>query len=119
MKFPDNLYYTENDEWLRVEGEVATMGITDFAQDQLSDIVFVEFVAEEGDTVSKGDTRKRSDHEEAQSAQDHCEDRSFDLFHLFSSSYLIRLSRTPGSRGSFLRVFKLPYKLISPTLIIK
>ena len=56
MKFPDNLYYTENDEWLRVEGDVATMGITDFAQDQLSDIVFVEFVAEEGDTVSKGDT---------------------------------------------------------------
>ena len=56
MKFPDNLYYTSNDEWLRVDGDIGTMGITDFAQDQLSDIVFVEFMAEEGDMMSKGDT---------------------------------------------------------------
>jgi glycine cleavage system H protein len=56
MKFPKDLYYTDNDEWIRIEGDVGTMGITDFAQDQLSDIVFVEFMIDEGDTVDQGDT---------------------------------------------------------------
>ena len=56
MNFPENLYYTENDEWVSVEGDEATMGITDYAQDQLSDIVFVEFQVDEGDEVSQGDS---------------------------------------------------------------
>jgi glycine cleavage system H protein len=43
LKTPSELKYTKNDEWLRVEGDVATVGITDYAQDQLNDIVYVEF----------------------------------------------------------------------------
>jgi glycine cleavage system H protein len=53
---PADLKYTDNDEWLRLEGDVATMGITDYAQDQLSDVVFVEFLLDEGDEGSKGET---------------------------------------------------------------
>ncbi|MEJ2412343.1 MAG: glycine cleavage system protein GcvH [Anaerolineales bacterium] len=56
MKTPADLIYTEDDEWIRVEGDVATMGITDYAQDQLSDIVFVEIVAFEGDELEQGET---------------------------------------------------------------
>jgi glycine cleavage system H protein len=55
MDFPANLKYTEKDEWIRVEGSVAVMGITDYAQDQLSDIVFLEYAVSEGDSISKGD----------------------------------------------------------------
>ena len=47
-------YFTEDHEWLRVEGGVATVGITDYAQEQLGDLVFVE-LPEVGKTVSKGD----------------------------------------------------------------
>jgi len=56
MKAPADLKYTKNDEWVRVEGDVAVMGITDYAQDQLSDVVFVEIVAFEGDELGKGET---------------------------------------------------------------
>lgn len=42
MNFPDNLRYTKDHEWLRLEGDVATIGITDFAQRELGDIVYVE-----------------------------------------------------------------------------
>jgi len=56
MKFPKDLKYTENDEWIQVEGNTGTIGITDFAQDQLSDIVYVEILVEEGDEISKGDS---------------------------------------------------------------
>jgi glycine cleavage system H protein len=42
MNFPDNLRYTKDHEWLRLEGNVATIGITDFAQRELGDIVYVE-----------------------------------------------------------------------------
>lgn len=56
MKTPSELYYTENDEWLRVKDGIGTMGITDYAQDQLSDVVFVEIVAFEGDDLDQGDT---------------------------------------------------------------
>lgn len=49
------VYYTEDHEWIRVEGGVATVGITDYAQEQLGDLVFVE-LPEVGRTVSKGDT---------------------------------------------------------------
>ena len=55
MNFPKDLKYTKNDEWVRVEGDVGIIGITDYAQDQLSDIVFVEYLIGEGDTVSQGD----------------------------------------------------------------
>ncbi len=48
-------YYTEDHEWLRVEGDVATVGITDYAQEQLGDIVFIE-LPETGKSLSKGDT---------------------------------------------------------------
>ena len=47
-------YFTEDHEWIDVDGEVATVGITDYAQGQLGDIVFVE-TPEAGKTVSKGD----------------------------------------------------------------
>ncbi len=56
MKAPAELKYSKNDEWIRVEDEVATLGITDYAQDQLSDVVFVEIVVLEGDTLGKGET---------------------------------------------------------------
>jgi glycine cleavage system H protein len=47
-------YFTEDHEWVDVEGELATVGITDYAQEQLGDIVFVE-LPEEGKTFTKGD----------------------------------------------------------------
>jgi len=46
MDIPDNLYYTDDHEWLRLENGTATVGITDFAQDELGDIVFVEMEPE-------------------------------------------------------------------------
>jgi len=46
MDTPDDLYYTEDHEWLRVENGTATVGITDFAQSELGDIVFVELEPE-------------------------------------------------------------------------
>ncbi len=54
MEFPEELKYTKEHEWVLVEGNVATVGITDYAQDQLGDIVFVELPAI-GDKVSKED----------------------------------------------------------------
>lgn len=56
MNIPADLKYTPNDEWIRVEGNTGTVGITDFAQNQLSDIVFVEIVVAVGDEVKKGDS---------------------------------------------------------------
>jgi glycine cleavage system H protein len=49
-----SVYYSKEHEWVRVEGDEAIVGITDFAQGQLGDVVFVE-VPEAGKTVSKGD----------------------------------------------------------------
>ena len=42
MASPDNLKYTKEHEWVRLDGDIATVGITDYAQDQLGDIVFVD-----------------------------------------------------------------------------
>lgn len=42
MNIPEDMRYTKNDEWIRLESENATIGITDYAQDQLSDIVYLE-----------------------------------------------------------------------------
>ena len=54
MNFPDNLKYTKEHEWLLLEGNQATIGITEFAQSELGDIVYVE-VESVGDEVSKDD----------------------------------------------------------------
>ncbi|EJQ0571320.1 glycine cleavage system protein GcvH [Listeria innocua] len=55
MSLPKDLLYTEEHEWLKAEDGSYIIGITDFAQDQLGDIVFVE-LPEVGDTVTKGDS---------------------------------------------------------------
>lgn len=55
MDIPQDLKYTENDEWIRVEGNVGTIGITDFAQDQLSDVVFVEIIPDIDDSLDSGE----------------------------------------------------------------
>ena len=55
MNVPAELKYTKEHEWIRVEGEEAYVGITDYAQSQLGDIVFVE-VETEGDNLEGGDT---------------------------------------------------------------
>ncbi len=49
------IYYTDEHEWIRVEGATATIGITDYAQEQLGDLVFVE-LPQVGTQLSKGDT---------------------------------------------------------------
>ncbi len=54
MNIPADLKYTGSDEWVRVEGNVATIGVTDFAQSQLSDIVYFELKVDAGDVVKKG-----------------------------------------------------------------
>ena len=51
---PTDRKYTDEHEWVRVEGDTATIGITDYAQEKLTDVVFVE-LPETGRTVSKGD----------------------------------------------------------------
>ena len=51
MNLPENLYYTESHEWISVQDDIATIGITDFAQSELGDIVFVE-LPEVGSKVS-------------------------------------------------------------------
>ncbi len=54
MQFPENLRYTKEHEWIRVEGQYAYIGITEFAQSELGDIVYVE-VDTVGDEVMKDD----------------------------------------------------------------
>lgn len=54
MNFPTNLKYTSEHEWLRVEGDVAYVGITDYAQEQLGDIVFVD-IPSVGETLAEGE----------------------------------------------------------------
>jgi glycine cleavage system H protein len=53
MNTPANLKYTKTDEWVLVEAKNATIGITDFAQSQLSDVVFVEITVDVDDIVKK------------------------------------------------------------------
>jgi glycine cleavage system H protein len=52
MNFPDHLKYTKDHEWIKIEGNHATVGITDFAQSELGDIVYVE-IETEGETLDK------------------------------------------------------------------
>jgi glycine cleavage system H protein len=55
MQAPEDLKYTESHEWIRSEGEIVTVGITDFAQDSLGDIVFLE-LPEPGTVFQQGET---------------------------------------------------------------
>jgi glycine cleavage system H protein len=54
MNIPENLLYTEDHEWLLIEGGIATVGVTDFAQGELGDIVYVE-IETEGDIIESGE----------------------------------------------------------------
>ncbi|MBF88302.1 MAG: glycine cleavage system protein H [Candidatus Marinimicrobia bacterium] len=54
MKIPPNLLYTESHEWILIENDISTIGITDFAQNELGDIVFLE-LPEEGDDIVKNE----------------------------------------------------------------
>jgi glycine cleavage system H protein len=53
-KIIEELYYSKNDEWVKVENNIGTIGITDYAQDQLGDIVYVEEI-KKGTNLNKGD----------------------------------------------------------------
>ena len=55
MNIPEDLQYTKSHEWVRIEGDTATIGITDHAQDELGDVVFVE-LPEEGDAFDAGES---------------------------------------------------------------
>ncbi len=55
MEFPENLLYSESHEWVKEEGDHVTIGITDYAQSQLKDIVYVD-LPEIGSELKKGDT---------------------------------------------------------------
>ena len=54
MNIPADLKYTSDHEWIKVDGDIATIGITDFAQGELGDIVYVE-IETEGDSLDKGE----------------------------------------------------------------
>jgi glycine cleavage system H protein len=55
MQFPADIKYTKEHEWIRVDGDVATVGVTDFAQDALGDVVYVD-LPEPGEEVAAGDS---------------------------------------------------------------
>lgn len=55
LKFPEDLKYARSDEWVKVEGDTVTIGISDFAQDQLNDIVYTEFSVNLNAEVGVGD----------------------------------------------------------------
>lgn len=55
MNVPDDLKYTEEHEWIRLEGDEIVVGVSDFAQGELGDVVFIE-IETEGEELSRGDT---------------------------------------------------------------
>ena len=55
MKNPTDLKYTSSDEWLKIDGKIITIGITDYAQNHLSDLVFCGLKVEKDQKVTKGD----------------------------------------------------------------
>ena len=55
MNIPSNLKYTKDHEWVLIEGDTATVGVTDFAQGELGDVVFIE-IETEGESLDQGDT---------------------------------------------------------------
>jgi glycine cleavage system H protein len=56
MNIPENFKFTDSNEWVKVEGNLATIGISDYAQSQLSDIVFAEIIVAVDDEIGKGDS---------------------------------------------------------------
>lgn len=54
MNIPSDLLYTKDHEWVKIEGDIATVGVTDFAQGELGDIVYVE-IETEGETIDAGE----------------------------------------------------------------
>jgi glycine cleavage system H protein len=56
MNIPENFKFTNSNEWVKVEGNLATIGISDYAQSQLSDIVFAEIIVAVDDEIGKGDS---------------------------------------------------------------
>ena len=52
MNFPDNLKYTKDHEWVSIDGDIATIGVTDFAQGELGDIVFVD-IQSQGESLNR------------------------------------------------------------------
>lgn len=56
MSNPKELKFAKSDEWVKVEGQVAIIGVSEFAQSQLSDIVYLEYLVDVEDEVSKGDS---------------------------------------------------------------
>ena len=55
MSIPENLKYTTEHEWIRIEGDEVVVGVTEFAQGELGDVVFIE-IETEGETLSRGET---------------------------------------------------------------
>lgn len=55
MNFPAELKYVKSHEWARIDGNIATIGITDFAQSELGDVVYVDISVSEGDKLDAGD----------------------------------------------------------------
>ncbi len=55
MQFPPELRYSQEHEWVRVEGDEAVIGLTDFAQHSLGDVVYIEYRSQPGDHVAVGD----------------------------------------------------------------
>jgi glycine cleavage system H protein len=56
MNIPENLKYTKDHEWLKLDDNIGTIGITDYAQKQLGDIIYLDITASVGDLVKKGDS---------------------------------------------------------------
>lgn len=54
MNIPENLHYTKDHEWVKIEGDIATVGVTDFAQGELGDIVYVE-IETQGESLDSGE----------------------------------------------------------------
>jgi glycine cleavage system H protein len=55
LKYPNDVKYAQSDEWLRVDGDTATLGISDYAQDALNDLTYTEFLKEVGESIDAGD----------------------------------------------------------------
>ena len=55
LKYPEDLKYTKSDEWVRIEGETATLGISDYAQDALNDLTYLELSVDVGSHIDAGD----------------------------------------------------------------
>jgi glycine cleavage system H protein len=56
MNIPENYRYTPDHEFVKVDGNLATVGVTDYAQGQLGDIIYIDFTKSAGDTVNAGET---------------------------------------------------------------